>query len=208
MFERLKLFCNKILWRVKEWILFLGQTLQLQIKTLVSAARMMERNRHLEDIHKYSPSQQDFGNKMAKKIEKNKRKTVIEHGNEHDTQRKSKPAKYQNTALVNRKHNYKQCVLCQSITINLPDHVKKVHDMNRNDPAYDKCVKEPPVIPKCYTQKKGTKTVLLEGDDLKAAKEMYEVDVVKQSGILESLKLHQRQISDKKKSNRKCWNRN
>jgi hypothetical protein len=156
--------------------------------------------RHLADIHLYSTDEQEYGTKMAKKIERNRRACEDKDDKKKDILTKTKPRKYQNTGLINRKNNYKQCMLCEGLSMNLPDHMKKVHSMPLSDPRYEKCIKEPGVIPKCYTKRIGSKAVLLCGVELEAAKAVYDKDIRMQTTILDDLKGYQQKITTVKKS--------
>ena len=66
--------------------------------------------------------------------------------------------------------------------------MKKVHKINNDDPNYDSYVRDPPVIPKCYTKKVDGKTVLLSDEELSIAKEAHGQEIEKQQEVLTKLK--------------------
>ena len=93
-----------------------------------------------------------------------------------------------NVSMVSRKGNLKQCILCKGLFINLSDHVKKVHDIKISNPLYDSYVREPPVVPKCYTKKVNGKTIMLEGNEMEQARDHFSDKIVSQESTLEALK--------------------
>ena len=87
--------------------------------------------------------------------------------------------------LVARKANYKKCVICGNLYLNLPDHVQKYHNIARIDASYDTFVRDPPAIPRCYTKCVGGKVVALEGEELETAKVKFGEIVAEQKTDLE-----------------------
>ena len=75
-----------------------------------------------------------------------------------------------NLKLVARKSNYKRCIICNNLYLNLPDHVNKFHKISRTEASYDHLVRDPPTIPRCYTKVLEGRIVELEGIELKEAK--------------------------------------
>ena len=64
----------------------------------------------------------------------------------------SKRKRNEGVEFVNRKFNYKECIICFNLVLNLSDHVQRFHKVKKSDPRYDNYVRDPPVIPLCYTK--------------------------------------------------------
>jgi len=157
--------------------------------------------RHLSDKHESLNSEQiEFAAKVARRIDKNKEtysKTspatpcTVQH-------KEAKKETYRNTQLVNRKNNYKQCLLCQKLVKNLSQHVSLTHKIKSSDPDYDHYVCDPEVIPACYIKMVGGSAVVLSGDELEEAKRKNSGRVAEQKQTLHSLTTLRASISDAK----------
>ena len=170
-------------------------TLSLSCPVFGCSALTVKLKRHLEAKHQMSPDHCNYAVMAARRMMKNKERSHQEassSGTLRSPPAASPPAKHrvhQNTALVSRKHNLKQCLLCSRLVRNLSDHMTNVHKMNRkthND--YDHYVSNAPCHPKCYTKMQGGMRVLLEGEELEDAKAIYGRDVNAQACTLDKLK--------------------
>lgn len=99
-----------------------------------------------------------------------------------------KNTKESHVGLVKRKTNYKECVLCRNIYLNLSDHVVKAHRFSRSDPRYDEYGREPPVIPKCYTKFVNGKMIKMCNEELSETGLKYGDIMTNQESDIESLK--------------------
>lgn len=95
--------------------------------------------RHLKDIHtELSLNQIEYAVLLAKQISRNKRKLSEQTS---DTTNKLNNMRNINkqTALVSRKYDYKECLVCKKLYLNLPDHLTKTHKISRSNENYERC---------------------------------------------------------------------
>ena len=108
------------------------------------------------------------------------------------------------TNLVSRKHNWKMCVLCDTLQLNMTTHLKATHKISKEtDPAiYRTYLNDSKVVPKCYLKKVNGRMTMLADDELKRAKENNEETIQKQEKVNEKLKelREKREEAYKKKS--------
>ena len=126
-------------------------------------------------------SQVEFAMKAARKIEKIRNPIQIK-------EKPTKSKKYQNTDLVNKKNNYKECVICSKLCINMSDHIQKTHKVHRSHRNYDNYIENAKVIPKVYTKIQDGVRVQLRDTALEDAKEVYADLIGNQQTTLEKLK--------------------
>ena len=142
--------------------------------------------RHLESVHNLSPEQTHFALDKAKLIRRN-RYRGNQTSDTHSTA-SPRPRPYQNTALVNKKLNYKACSLCKRLVMNMTNHIRKTHQIQKSDSRYDSLIHHCEVVPKCYTKQEGGTTVRLVGSELKDAQAKFSKQVVSETDTLAELK--------------------
>ena len=89
---------------------------------------------------------------------------------------------------VCRKGNFKECLLCCRLFVNLSDHVFKTHKIQRSDPSFHHYVTTPVVVPDCYTKVEAGRRVKLAGKELEDAMEEFEETILLQENSLEIMK--------------------
>jgi hypothetical protein len=129
--------------------------------------------------------QREFALKVARQLDKNK--TFELSDTSVKVKSKLSKANYENTRLVNRKFNYKECILCDKLCMNISDHINGVHDIKRLNPLFQKYVCDSKVVPKVYTKLVDKKVVLLEGSELEQAQDIYGKKVYDQKHTLHGL---------------------
>ena len=150
-------------------------------------------SRHLTDLHKnLSHEQIKYVVSMARIISRNK-KAVLPRSK---VCVKTKRNVVNKTSLVSRKHNYKKCLLCEGLYLNLSDHIFKTHGVSRDNEEYSHLVKTPRVIPKIFTKMSGTKRVELEGEELEEAVREHGTEVEEQRETLNQLKSSREKIEE------------
>ena len=108
---------------------------------------------------------------------------------ENSTTEYTEPRKrISNTNLINRKQNYKLCKICKKLYMNISDHLKTTHKLNRSDPNYETLVKTCEVVPRCYTKKVGGRATALNNEALEEAKAKHEEKIKSQQSLLKHLK--------------------
>lgn len=149
--------------------------------------------RHIYSQHNtLSDDQKELAVRMSKVMANNR----TECSPAEKPAKKVKRKVFQNTNLVNKKNNYKLCLICGSLCLNMSDHVKNTHKISKENSQYDHYVKNAEIILKCYTKLEGNKVVPLIGEELAAAKEKYGEDVEKQSATLEGLRELRQKMSN------------
>ena len=104
------------------------------------------------------------------------------------TSQTSRSNRYRNTSLVNRKENYRQCVLCAKLCRNISEHLHSVHKLDRSLPIYQTYLNDCKDIPKLYTKQEKGMTVQLEGEELRNAIEEHGNEVEEETETLEKLR--------------------
>ena len=151
--------------------------------------------RHLLDQHSLNEEQITFALKFARKASKNKLPKASTPSLQPTA---PKRIVYQNTALVNRKNNFKKCSLCSKLYLNIAQHIRFVHKIDRNDCKYLEWIKSSQVIPKVYTKREEGRTVELTGEELEKAKIEYGKCIAEESETLGELKRMRLEIEDMK----------
>ena len=95
-----------------------------------------------------------------------------------------------------RKYNFKSCMLCSKIVMNLSDHVRNTHKIESTHDMYNSYVRDPPVIPAVYTKILNGVRVKLEGEELEEAQERFSSDIRKQSNDIVKLKELRKNIDE------------
>ena len=88
-----------------------------------------------------------------------------------------------------RKNNFKECLKCSRLVINMSDHLSKYHKLSKTDLDYKKLVTQCPVIPLCLTEEKEGRRIELEGDRLQDAVEANADSIQEQVDELEKIKV-------------------
>ena len=106
--------------------------------------------RHLQTQHSdLTVDQVDYAIRMSGVMTRNRqgnRTNVISLGRSRGN------ISTKSNSMVSRKENYKRCIICSKLVINLSDHVRNTHKIKSDDAMYSFYVKEPPVVPACYTK--------------------------------------------------------
>lgn len=140
--------------------------------------------RHLEAVHSnLNEFQKQYAVEFSKKMSQNSFKI---YGMPSTSIGKNPKRVTDN--FSDRKHNPKQCKVCDKLVMNLSDHLVKVHKLDRLSPGFKETIRDSPTVPKCYTKIVHGHTVKLAGEELKEAKRAYDGTVDLQSSDLERLK--------------------
>ena len=147
--------------------------------------RTFKLKRHLATVHNDLKSNDiEFAVEVARQMEKNKKETSIVVKDPVVT----KVKKYQNTAMVNRKGNYKECILCSKLCVNISDHIANTHKISKSDDKYGSLVRNSQLVPRLYTKTVMGKPKKLEGDELNEAMQKYSGEMKVQEDLLKELK--------------------
>lgn len=142
-------------------------------------------SRHINDLHKnLSNNQKEFAVQMARTISRNKTAVLPRS----KICLKPKRNILNKTSLVSRKYNYKKCILCEGLYLNLSDHIFKSHGISRDSDEYSHYVRAPKVIPKVFTKLNGTKRVEMLGEELEEAVKEHGTQLKEQRETLKLLK--------------------
>lgn len=87
-----------------------------------------------------------------------------------------------------KKGNPRRCLTCNKLYMNVADHLINNHKLVRESAEYVHKLRNAPVIPKCYTKTVRGEIVELTGDELEAAKAMYDVTVQAQTVELQTIR--------------------
>ena len=173
--------------------------LRLTCPMISCEARTYKLKRHLASQHNLTEENVQIGLRIANKIENNKINNPV-HINELVEIKKTSVKRNSATDMVNRKNNYKICILCGKLYLNMSQHVFKTHKINRNDEKYKHYVCDAEVVPRCYIKSENGVISKLENDELETAKQMYSTVVSDQTTTLNDLKTLRNQISETEKS--------
>ena len=162
--------------------------------------RTFKLRRHLQSVHsKLSEIAVDKALIMSRIMENNKKSidTNIQTKAAGKTSRKK--LSNNRTNLVNRKQNYKKCSLCESLCLNMTNHIGKTHGIPKTDARYYSLVVDCEVVPRCYVSI-GTKgPQMLIGQELENAKSKFSSCIEEQSDTLNKLKTLREQMEELKK---------
>lgn len=156
------------------------------------STRTFKLKRHIDLKHTaITPERANYAVMAARKMEIN-----IDHSGRDQSPAVAGSSKapvkqraHQNTEMVSRRHNYKRCLLCSRLVLNLSEHVTSVHKITRQTNAnYDHYVSDAPCFPKNYTKLKDGVRVLLEGEELEEAQRKYGGAIGTQQATLDQLK--------------------
>ena len=136
--------------------------------------------RHLVHVHKnLTVDQIEYCLQVSRRMAKNKglqrrrRNNDVVCNRSSSSRSSSSSSKYKNTHLVNRKSNYKRCVLCEKLFVNIYDHLRNIHKLKREDPRYTDYISKCEVIPKVLTKIANGSVQELKGEELQEAQEKY-----------------------------------
>ena len=106
-----------------------------------------------------------FSSEIAKQYGKNCRiKTSTR-------QEKNNFNKISNTAIVNRKQNYKLCNICKKLVLNISCHVQETHKIKRTEQNYSDHIQKSVTVPACFTKKVGTEVQILTDKEIQEIKD-------------------------------------
>ena len=112
-------------------------------------ARTARLKRHINAVHPEIKEQAiSFAIKMGSILARNGKNLNNEPTN--GTKRISN--KYKCTNLVNRKSNYKECLMCKKLYKNMCAHVQDKHKVKKTDANYKNLVYHSPVVPSIYVK--------------------------------------------------------
>lgn len=155
--------------------------------------------RHLKQQHiTLSEEQIDFAMNSARKFDTNKG-TASQETENLETEcslKKVKKNVYQNTNLVNRKQNYKKCIICKTLCMNISQHLCKTHKLNSKDLSFKQHIIDSITIPKCHTKIVNGKAIELSSVEInKINEEMPQIG--QQQATLSKLKDLREQMEKK-----------
>lgn len=157
--------------------------------------------RHLTNQHQdLEEDERNYAREIAKKIAQNRIHELKDRGGEitQTTANLNRKKKFQNTALVSRKNNYKECILCGNLVINMSDHLLKTHKISKSDTKYKSLIYEANVVLKLHTKLKDGKIVKLEDQELEEVKKRYGEEINSQTETLTKLKEIRVSLKNKK----------
>ena len=114
----------------------------------------------------------------------------------HSTKNKSTANKYKCTNLVNRKSNYKECIICKRLIKNMSAHVQEKHKIKKTDGNYKDCVYHCPVVPGCFVKFTNGVAIKMSQTEMDAIKDENEKVLTEQFKTNKSLKQLNEQIRD------------
>lgn len=144
--------------------------------------------RHMEKHSNLSLQEKKYAIYIAGKIATNKKPEQLNIQTSKINIQRSKPNRHQNTHLVSRKHNYKRCIICQKLVLNISEHVSQVHKISRDNSRYEYYVKETSVVPKVFTKIVDKQVQELTGSDLDEAEKLHSETFQQQTELYENLK--------------------
>ena len=158
--------------------------------------------RHLENTHKQLNKEMvTYCIKMANVLKVNAKENEDEPAMnaEKEELKKNRANKFQNTKLVNRKNNYKKCIECHKLVMNISDHVLKTHKVLKSDKNYKNMVHNAPVVNKICTKVVDGKVTELQGEELKDVLDKFSEKMeIQQDNLtnLKTLRHHIRQLQE------------
>ena len=171
----------------------------LQCPVAGCSTRTFKLKRHLELKHKdLTPERMAYAVMAARKMDKNSElpeETPAEVDSTSSAAHVKKHA-HQNTAMVSRRHNYKECFICRKLVMNMGEHLAAVHKITRDHAKYEHYVCDAPCVPKSYTKLESGVRVLLQNEELEEAQNKFGGIIETQQATLEQLKDLRTEMAD------------
>ena len=145
-------------------------------------------SRHIDTQH---PQLDAFSKQYAKNIAKVMAVNCFHIGktaDDTDSSKMTKKRSFRNTALVAKKSNYKRCIECDKLILNLSDHLIKTHKFNKSSDEYRHIMANSKLVLKIHTKCVDGKIIELEGEELVASQDMHSDQLKPQSETLVCLK--------------------
>lgn len=128
--------------------------------------------------------QTNYGFELSKKLYLNDTRVI----NISDSQCAGKNARQECTNNYSfKKGNPRRCLTCNKLYMNVADHLHKFHKLAKGSAEYDHKLRNAPVIAKCYTKTVKGEIKELSGEELEAAKTMYDITVQIQTQELQAI---------------------
>ena len=112
---------------------------------------------------------------------------------------KNKRNHYKCTNLVNRRSNYKQCLLCSRLYKNMTAHIKEKHKISSEDKRYKYYITECQVVPSCFVVIKNGVPVKLQGSEADAVNSKLKEELKNQTDTNKKLKYLRDEMANIKK---------